>query len=75
MSVLLQWYAVVKTPNTTTLLEVANSQPIGYDQSVWCVVSTLTFDFGCGHCLVIRSTVDLCRFCVLSLQREVGGVH
>ena len=23
----------------------------------------------------IRSTVELCRFCVLSLRREVGGVR
>ena len=31
------------------------------------------FDFGCGHCFGIGSTVDLRRFCVLSLYREVGG--
>ena len=37
--------------------------------------SALTFGPGCGHCLGIRSTVDLCRFCVLSLHREVVGVQ
>ena len=34
--------------------------------------STLTFDPGCEHCLGIRSTVDLCRFCVLSLHKGGG---
>ena len=29
---------------------------------------------GCGHCLGIRSAVDLSSCRVLSLQREVGGV-
>ena len=48
--------------------------PIGEDQRVWCVASTLTFGNRCGHCFGIRSTIDLCRFCVLSLHREVGGV-
>ena len=45
------------------------------DLSVLCVASTLTFDLGCRHCLGIRSTVDLCRFCELSLHREVGGIR
>ena len=44
------------------------------DESAWCVASTLAFGVGCGHCFGIRSAVDLCRFCVLSLHREVGGV-
>ena len=43
-------------------------------QSAWCVASTLTFDLGCGHGFGICCTVDLCRFCVLSLHREVVGV-
>ena len=43
-------------------------------QSVGCVASTFTFGLGCGH-FGIRSTVELCRFCVLSLHREVGGVR
>ena len=30
---------------------------------------------GCGHCFEIRSTVDLCRICVLSLHREVLFIH
>ena len=51
------------------------SLPIGIDQGVWCVASTLTFGLGCGHCFGICSTVELCRFCVLSLHREVGGVR
>ena len=51
------------------------SRPIGWDQSVWCVASTFTFGLGCGHRVGIRSTVELCRFCVLSLHREVGGVR
>ena len=44
------------------------------DLSVLCVASTLTFDLGCRHCLGIRSTVDLCRFCALPLCRELGRV-
>ena len=32
----------------------------------------MTFELECGHCLGIRSTFDLCRFCVLPLYREVG---
>ena len=46
---------------------VIASRPIGSDQSVWCVASTLTCGLGCGHRFVIRSTVDLFRFCVSSL--------
>ena len=45
------------------------------DQSFWYVASTMTFGLGCGHCFVIYYTVDLRRFCVLSLHREVGGVR
>ena len=51
-------------------------------QSIWlgskCLVCCqLTFGLGCGcgHCFGIRSTVELCRFCVSSLHREVGGVR
>ena len=44
------------------------------DLSVLCVASTMTFNVGCRHCLGIRSTLALCRFCVLSLYKEVGGV-
>ena len=40
----------------------------------WCFASTSPFELGCGHCLGIRSTVDLCRFCVLPLYREVSDV-
>ena len=36
---------------------------IGYDQLIWSIASTLTFYFGCGNCLGIRFTVDLCRLC------------
>ena len=50
-------------------------RPIGYDQRVQCVISTLAFDLGCRHCLCIHSTADLCRFCVLSLRRKVGDVR
>ena len=50
-------------------------EPVGLlDQSVGCVASTFTFGLGCGH-FGIRSTVGLCRFCVLSLHREVDGVR
>ena len=38
-----------------------SSRPLGSDKSVWGVVSTLTLDLGCGHCLGT------------SLSREVGG--
>ena len=51
------------------------SWPIGKGQSVFRVANKLTFDLGCGHCFGIRSTIDMCRFCVLPLHREVGGVR
>ena len=51
------------------------SRPIGSDQSNGCVTSTFAFGLGCGHCLGIRSTIELCRFCVLSLHKEAGGVR
>ena len=41
--------------------------PIG----VLSAISMLTFGLGCGLCQVVCSTVDLCRFCVFSLHREV----
>ena len=37
--------------------------------------SSLTLDLGCSDCLGIRFTDDLCRFCVLSLDREIDGVN
>ena len=57
------WYLRVDSVQCTFA-----SRPIG------CVASTFTFGLGCGH-FGIRSTVELCRFCVLSLHREVGGVR
>ena len=44
------------------------SWPIGWHQSVWCVASTLT-----GHCLDIRSTIDLCRYCRCTGRRALFG--
>ena len=32
-------------------------------------------DIGCGHYKGIPSTDQLCRLCILSLHREVGGVR
>ena len=49
------------------------SLPNGQGQSVGCVACTFTFDLGCGH-FGIRTTIELRRFCVLSLRREVVGV-
>ena len=51
------------------------SKPISEDQIVGCDASIFTFGLGCGHCLGICSTVDMFRFCVLSLHREVAGVR
>ena len=39
-----------------------------------CVASTFTVRLGCGH-FGIQSTVELCRFCVLSLHKEVDSVR
>ena len=37
------------------------------------MASTLTFVLGCRYCLGIISTVDLRRFCVLSVVTAQGG--
>ena len=50
------------------------SWPIGYDQSVCCVASTLTLIWDAGTVLEFRFTVDPRRFSVLSLHTEVGVV-
>ena len=56
-------------------MDPSGSGLLGLLAKIKVFASTLTFDLGYGHCLGILSTVDLCRFCVLSLHREVGGVR
>ena len=54
--------------NEISLLSMAKIEVLGVLPFI------LTYDVGCGHCFRILSTVDLCRFCVLSIHREVGSV-
>ena len=74
---------VVQSQNTSAIgkfishTDLIASQPIGEDQSVGCVASTLIFDLGCGHCIGICSTANLCRFCLVycNCTSEVDGVR
>ena len=69
------FYVLIQTAQTVYVGNLGGFSASWLRSKLECVACTLTFDLGCERCPGICSAVNLCRFCVLSLHREVGGVR
>ena len=63
-------HAILLTNHTDWVIDSGYKHPSAYKQLLGLLAKVKMLDSG-----TVLVSVDLCRFCVLSLHREVGGVR